>query len=426
MNSKSYIKNLKLIDYRGFKSISIDFEESNLIIILGVNGIGKSSILDSISYNLSFYTAKMFALNEDEITIDTQIKFDDINVNAESASCELTFFALNQEINISTFLNITSSKPNYSYTPMDYIDNLKKIVSKNKDLGLPVFAYYRSHRSKIDSDHSSFKGTYDTRLYGIHRAFREEFSSFTGFESWYSVVHEEAIGGSEDSTLLYVNSALMKFLSIFLKEKFTEVRLAEARVKSGYKYDNFRIQIKKEDLWVNLRNLSSGEKSLIFLVSDIARRLSISNNYKSNSLEGFGIVLVDEIELHLHPAWQRNILSSISKVFPNIQFVVTTHSPLVLSTLDEKAIYTIDNNSYFTTSIDPKGRDINAILEEIMDVPSRPMDLKEKITRLQRILSLEQKVTSEAKQLFNEILSYTSNDDPIIGQFRNKMILLQK
>jgi predicted ATP-binding protein involved in virulence len=425
LEKKSYLKKLELKEYRSFKDLSIDFVESNVIVILGINGIGKSSILDAISYNLSFFTAKMFAINQEEIVCDSQPEFDDVNVDAELALCTLTFYSLGNEISISTSLGISMTNPKYTYEPKEFIDNLRSLISTNKEVGLPTFAYYRSHRSKVDSDHSNFKGTYDSRLYGIHKAFRMEFSSFTGFESWYSAVNENAVGGSENSTLEHVNKALLTFLSTFLQEEFTEVRVVKARVTNGFLYDNFRIQILKTNQWINLRSLSSGEKSLIFLVCDIARRLSISNNYNSTSLEGDGVVLIDEIELHLHPTWQRNILSSLSKVFPNIQFIVTTHSPIVLSTLEDKAIYTVDNSSYFTTALDPKGRDVNSILEEIMDVPSRPIDLDKKIKRLQKILALEKKVTFEAEILFNEILNYTSQDDPIVGQLRNKMILLQ-
>ena len=70
------------------------------------------------------------------------------------------------------------------------------------------------------------------------------------------------------------------------------------------------------------------------MVGDLARRLAIANDGRVDALSGSGIVLIDEIELHLHPAWQRDILPRLMATFPNVQFFVTTHSPLVLAQLN--------------------------------------------------------------------------------------------
>ena len=81
--------------------------------------------------------------------------------------------------------------------------------------------------------------------------------------------------------------------------------------------------------------LSEGEKCTLAMIGDLARRLILANPAMENPLEGKGIVLIDEIELHMHPSWQRRILSILKEVFPNIQFIVTTHSPQVLGEADE-------------------------------------------------------------------------------------------
>lgn len=81
--------------------------------------------------------------------------------------------------------------------------------------------------------------------------------------------------------------------------------------------------------------MSDGEKCTIALFGDLARRMALANPNKDNPLDGEGIVLIDEIELHLHPLWQRRILNVLKKVFPNIQFIVSTHSPQVLGEADD-------------------------------------------------------------------------------------------
>lgn len=77
---------------------------------------------------------------------------------------------------------------------------------------------------------------------------------------------------------------------------------------------------------ISIFNLSQGEKTLIALVSDIARRLVILNPSLENPLNGYGIVLIDEIDLHLHPKWQQTIVQKLENTFPNIQFILSTHS----------------------------------------------------------------------------------------------------
>ena len=81
---------------------------------------------------------------------------------------------------------------------------------------------------------------------------------------------------------------------------------------------------------LRIEQLSEGYKIVIAMVADLAARMAEANPEMENPLEGPGIVLVDEIDLHLHPQWQRVIITQLASVFKNIQFVVTTHSPIIV------------------------------------------------------------------------------------------------
>ena len=96
-----------------------------------------------------------------------------------------------------------------------------------------------------------------------------------------------------------------------------------------------RMVVDKGGREIRVDLLSEGEKCTLAMIGDLARRLILANPAMENPLEGKGIVLIDEIELHMHPSWQRRILSILKEVFPNIQFIVTTHSPQVLGEADE-------------------------------------------------------------------------------------------
>lgn len=135
----------------------------------------------------------------------------------------------------------------------------------------------------------------------------------------------------------------------------------------------------------NLDQLSDGEKNLITLIGDIARRLAIANPTSKNPLKGEGIILIDEIDLHLHPKWQRLMIPQITKVFPNCQFIITTHSPLVLSHIRPENIFllTNDNNELsYSKAIESFGKNSDRILEDLLGVDARPINEKKQLHHL--------------------------------------------
>ena len=126
----------------------------------------------------------------------------------------------------------------------------------------------------------------------------------------------------------------------------------------------------KEGAALAADQLSSGEKLLFALVADIGRRLITANPHSTKPLEeGSGIVLIDEIDLHLHPIWQRKVVGKLQAIFPNVQFVVTTHSPLVLSNIYSKHIRIIADGKVYGAE-ETFGQSVNDILEDNMHTES--------------------------------------------------------
>ncbi|OOQ56289.1 hypothetical protein A0O00_11520 [Proteus mirabilis] len=129
---------------------------------------------------------------------------------------------------------------------------------------------------------------------------------------------------------------------------------------------NLSMKVVKNGTHFSIEQLSYGEKSLFAMVGDIARRLTLLNPTLDNPLEGKGIILIDEPDVHLHPQWQRRLISLLDKTFPNCQFILTTHSPLLISDHKDILVYSIEKgqvkkiNSLY-------GQDINSVLSEIMD-----------------------------------------------------------
>jgi predicted ATP-binding protein involved in virulence len=141
------------------------------------------------------------------------------------------------------------------------------------------------------------------------------------------------------------------------------------------------LSIKKNDVFLHVNQLSDGEKRVLILLIDISRRLInlAKINKVTNYLEGRGIVLIDEIEQHLHPKWQRTLLPTLSKLFPNLQFVVTTHSPQVLSYVPNGCAFTLENGKAYPKNT--YGKNNEWILEAIMDDINRPKEIQEELNQ---------------------------------------------
>ena len=131
----------------------------------------------------------------------------------------------------------------------------------------------------------------------------------------------------------------------------------------------------------DVAQLSQGEKSLMALIGDIARRLAVMNPDLENPLQGDGIVLIDEVDMHLHPKWQRTLITQLTHTFPKCQFVLTTHSPLVISDSKNVLTYLIGNDE--VKPLPPLfGLDANTVLLEIMDTDIRNSDISEMLSDL--------------------------------------------
>ena len=162
---------------------------------------------------------------------------------------------------------------------------------------------------------------------------------------------------------------------------------------------------------LDILQLSDGEKCTLALFGDLARRLAIANPSSENPLEGKGVVLIDEIELHMHTSWQRKVISVLKKTFPNIQFIITTHSPQVLGEIDD------DFNVFALEKVEEDvlchkydgffGVDSNAVLEEAFQTESVNLEVKDKVKKMYDFI--EEKKYEDAEEIIREIEHMTRN-----------------
>ena len=136
--------------------------------------------------------------------------------------------------------------------------------------------------------------------------------------------------------------------------------------------DPLDLLVQKNDLELSVLQLSQGEKTILALVADIARRLVLLNPKSDNPLNGNGIVLIDEIDLHLHPEWQQKIIDRLTKTFKGIQFILTTHSPQVCHTVDSSNIFLIRDCKLYKSPKGTRGAVSSWVLKNLFAVDERP------------------------------------------------------
>jgi predicted ATP-binding protein involved in virulence len=141
-----------------------------------------------------------------------------------------------------------------------------------------------------------------------------------------------------------------------------------------------RLEVEKNGKKLSVNQLSDGEKVLLSMIGDLARRLSIANQNLVNPLDGEAIVLIDEIDLHLHPKWQRMVIEKFPSVFKNCQFIMTTHSPHIITHTRAENLFRlkqIDMKVTCEKPIESYGKNVNRILEDLMGLDTtRPNSVK--------------------------------------------------
>jgi predicted ATP-binding protein involved in virulence len=158
--------------------------------------------------------------------------------------------------------------------------------------------------------------------------------------------------------------------------------------------------------------LSDGFHVYLSLVTDLARRAVMLNEQDGGDAPSLveGVVLIDEIDLHLHPRWQRFVLDGLRKIFPRLQFVVTTHSPQVLSSVENRQVRRLMNYSLNKQGVFVEGRDTNAILRELMGTGDRDERGSQVLRELYALI--DDTRLQEARNLLNKLRSQWGDLDP--------------
>ncbi|MBS0017140.1 MAG: AAA family ATPase [Arthrospira sp. SH-MAG29] len=422
------LKNVGLFNHLEISLAPTEQNPSNITVLVGNNGAGKTSIITALATSLSWFTARLLT----EKGSGKPLPEDAILNSANSASIEIKIYDNFQPSYNHNLSNINhqfkwilaktrkgrKSLYNSNLNDCTRLANLyRDSLSHNDKTNLPLIAFYPVERVvrdislKIRTKHgfSQLDGYDNSLSQGVD--FRRFFEWFREREDT-----ENESGIPEDffnqlRPLLATNNPeawqQLQQLNVSAKDRqLTAVRTAIRRFMPNM--ENLRVRrkprlymaIDKNGETLNVAQLSQGEKSLMALVGDIARRLAMLNPALENPLAGDGIVLIDEVDLHLHPSWQRSLCDRLIDTFPNCQFVLTTHSPLVISDCQNILVYTL-NNGQLQKMPSQYGQDANTVLLDVMDISIRNQSIDTELNNL--LDAIQDAKLTEAQQLLSQL-----------------------
>jgi predicted ATP-binding protein involved in virulence len=388
-----FVTQLQIRAFRGIESLDLRFQPG-VNVVIGVNGIGKSSILDCFATSVFQYTELLIPNREVLFPGNESIR-----IGYSESSCTISIkvdggressWGWKIIADESKTINIIETRNNQIDQKASTLEDLWKVLVAQKSYrektSTPCAVYYPAYRH-IPQESSLRKSLSQSNLEGFPKSNEQILSNkqinFLEFFAWFKEREDleneqrlESDPSYRDRQLEAVRNAIPQFLPGF----------SHLRVRRT----NLSITVSKNDQELSINQLSDGEKSLLTMVADIARRLAIHHPGLENPLQGTGVILIDEIDAHLHPQWQRRIVSTLQTTFPNCQFILATHSPFIISDLPPESIHllsqTADGNVIAQHPNVSLGRDINQILELVMGVPERPDWSGDGLRRLFRLI----------------------------------------
>lgn len=424
------IGRLKVKNFRCFEKLEMQLHPKCNVLV-GINGAGKSTVLDALAVALGGYLSgfdgiksnsilpedahyKMFSIGsriepQEQFPVEIYIEGTVMETRVETADTFECVISWQRE------LNGKDRRTTYGNVKLiaDYAKTLQnRVRSGDVTCILPLVAYYGTGRLWLQKRNRTKykKGEKLNRQMGYIDCIAAESNEKQMLQWFEEMTYIQLQEGTVIAELEAVKSALRKC--------YLNVDSSVKDVKFAYDVRSHELEIyiyrSNEAQKFPVRMLSDGEKGLISLVADIAYRMALLNsNLLDKVLETPGVVLIDEIDLHLHPSWQKRVVGSLMDIFPNIQFIVTTHSPSILLNVSRENIWILNQYEIYQPQDMTYGRTVEEILREVMDINVQP----DEVIKMQH--EFEKAIDSEKYDLAKNILDKMKN---IMGENANVII----
>ncbi|QNH97485.1 MULTISPECIES: AAA family ATPase [Shewanella] len=422
------IEQVSLKNFRCFEQLDVTFHPQ-MTVLIAPNGAGKSTILDAVAVAVSPYVAAFDLgkgrpiaksdaryLRKEQMTSSEQMFPVEITARFNEPACQIKRALTG--INNKTTIKEASELAAYGESLMSQVRNLQ-------DVNLPLVAYYGTSRLWLEHRNMDRKAVVSaSRSMGYEDCLTPA-SNFKQLQQWFTKATFAELQ-QQQMTDVYQGYSL--------KEQIAGIQAAiDSVLQPASGWLNFHYSFSHEELAMShpeqgilpVELLSDGVRAMVSLVADLAWRCGKLNPQFGAlaTKKTRGIVLIDEVDMFLHPAWQQQVLGALQQAFPQVQFIVTTHSPQVLTTIDKDCIRLFrqspENNISRTEVVTPQWQtkgvgsaDVLASIMGIDPVPSVPEALA--LSRYKQMIEMDQLSSSDADQLREQLLAHFGATHPLM------------
>ena len=427
------IDNLTIKNFNGFAHRTFSFNPLfNLLV--GDNAAGKTSVLDALAVSIGSWFLglrgfeKSPRIDAEEVRVAAHAHLDSYTFEKQFPSrIECTGVVMGQRITWDRELQREGGRTTtVGASPISEVArDAERRVRAGESITLPLVCAYGTERLWFEKSHRATKagGEWDrgsprvltkgrpSRLDGYRDCFNFTIQE-TALLDWIRDQTTASLPLRQDTIALsVVKRAIIKC-----------VDGAKSLYYDG-RYKNLVIVM--EDYGPQLfRNLSDGQRIMLTLVGDLASRAAILNPHLADAAlhQTQGVVMIDELDLHLHPKWQRRVIHDLKTTFPSLQFIATTHSPQLIGEAEPKEIRLLEGGE---TTIPPRsfGIDSSRVLEEVMGAPSRDPSVGGLLTQLFK--SIDDEDFAGARRLLADVEAKLGLDDPEVTRARALMTFLE-
>jgi predicted ATP-binding protein involved in virulence len=407
------VDRLVLQDFRGIEHLEVLFSRQ-VTLFAGVNGSGKSTILEALAALLRRVGV---------LLANGTLKRDDLQASDVRNGCGAALLLVNTQwedeargkvdwglrvmrvlSRADLTLETASIRPQANHLEQA-AKGLREALQADPRASVPLAVLYRTNRAVLDVPLRIRKRHVFDQFSAFEEALDGGWSSFRLFFEWFREREdlENELRVRDRDLTDHVLDAVRRAVAA-LMPGFADLRVQ--RQPLG-------MRVTKEGVDLDVGQLSDGEKCLLAMVADIARRLALANPKAMDPCSAAAVVMIDEVELHLHPKWQRQVVPGLVRAFPNCQFVLTTHSPQVLGSVRPGDVWLLDKVDGRTELRRPHatfGRESNEILLEVMGASARPEEIRHRLDTMFRCIDAGD--MAEARRLRTDLERDIGVDEP--------------
>ena len=411
------IVRLSVAGFRAFEQAQFEFDPA-FTLLVGVNGAGKTTVLETLRISLSRLLPKFTvsksrpdAFGADDIQVGASALTVDLDLSVNGEAYHLLIHK-QREQNVPHKEGVvreqTLATPDRETTSPDFGTLAKAIKMAETQ---PFAVYFATRRSLVSDEQPKSGRASGAQSAAFADALVARPLRLAELATWMHA--QEALSQELPRAGLHLTAmraAARRFLP--------DCEGLRAEMEGGP-----RLLIEKQGRTLDVRQLSDGERSLLALVLDLARRLSQASPSLDDPVrDGASVVLIDEIDLHLHPQWQRRVVGNLEETFPNCQFIATTHSPQVIGEVPHDKIRLIKDGKVYSPSRS-FGVDSSRVLEEVMGTKARNAGVEIKIGEIARLI--DDGKAGEARAAIMALSNEIGEDDPEITRARTLLDFME-